>query len=610
MTVERPLIELCFTAKYAKPCYFCGLLTEQGQLIAPSEVYGRYYHYGCAEQRVQELGGPYRVATCKHWVNRGYCLRGDQCIYNHPPRSAAPPPRSPPSCSPTRSQGKVHKPRDEVAAFQGSMAGSNLHKDECRTSQERTGHRSFSKRNKVLNSWRATVLRSWLIDKFGLEKLKEGRGVLDVAGGKGALAFELVNLNRVAATVVDPRTLELGRCTRRLVNGMYHRSVTYQEYNNQYPLEDVLREGVTYPGHVRMLLTPAVVSCVRQAHVDQYADTGGAKKEGAAMVPECMCGAEEATGPPEVSSGPYAVQPCATPVTAQDSPQSGVSGPGLLEDPIPDQIAREMYSNSSGQDLPGAAGEAHVEGPRRSLVLLRDAISESMQAALGVQWTRQGLADHEGKGGFTGRRRRGARRYRDEGDAWLCGPACFEHDPDSCSGDEEDDTGEASSGGGTEQVDEHYDAPSSEEGPSQPGLPTSSTRDLLQDVSPRRGRCPSNQEDEQGKTALQQELRSDIDDIMDLLLNCSIVVGMHPDQATEPLVDLALALGKPFAVVPCCVYAVEFPWRRLESGVRVRSYDQFVEYLCHKRPPGEILCEVQPFEGRNQLIYWMGPTSA
>lgn len=35
--------------------------------------------------------------------------------------------------------------------------------------------------------------------------------MLDVAGGKGALAFELANLNGVPATVLDPRPLSLSR---------------------------------------------------------------------------------------------------------------------------------------------------------------------------------------------------------------------------------------------------------------------------------------------------------------------------------------------------------------------------------------------------------------
>ena len=37
------------------------------------------------------------------------------------------------------------------------------------------------------------------------------------------------------------------------------------------------------------------------------------------------------------------------------------------------------------------------------------------------------------------------------------------------------------------------------------------------------------------------------------LANASAVVGLHPDGATEAIVDFALATGKPFAVVPCCV---------------------------------------------------------
>lgn len=35
--------------------------------------------------------------------------------------------------------------------------------------------------------------------------------MLDIAGGKGDLAFELVNLNRIPATVVDPRPLKLDK---------------------------------------------------------------------------------------------------------------------------------------------------------------------------------------------------------------------------------------------------------------------------------------------------------------------------------------------------------------------------------------------------------------
>ena len=35
--------------------------------------------------------------------------------------------------------------------------------------------------------------------------------------------------------------------------------------------------------------------------------------------------------------------------------------------------------------------------------------------------------------------------------------------------------------------------------------------------------------------------------------NCSLIIGLHPDQATEPIVELALSLNVPFAIIPWCV---------------------------------------------------------
>jgi hypothetical protein len=68
-----------------------------------------------------------------------------------------------------------------------------------------------------------------------------------------------------------------------------------------------------------------------------------------------------------------------------------------------------------------------------------------------------------------------------------------------------------------------------------------------------------------------------------------VVIGYHPDQATEPIVDYALASGKPFVIVPCCVFARDFPHRRRPgppgpdgAGREVSSYEDFVEYLRAK----------------------------
>ena len=35
--------------------------------------------------------------------------------------------------------------------------------------------------------------------------MKSGAGILDVAGGQSELAFQLVNLNDIPCTVIDPR---------------------------------------------------------------------------------------------------------------------------------------------------------------------------------------------------------------------------------------------------------------------------------------------------------------------------------------------------------------------------------------------------------------------
>ena len=60
--------------------------------------------------------------------------------------------------------------------------------------------------------------------------------------------------------------------------------------------------------------------------------------------------------------------------------------------------------------------------------------------------------------------------------------------------------------------------------------------------------------------------------------SCSVVVGMHPDQATEPIVREALAHGKPFAVVPCCTFPNSNTHRYVD-GARVRTHEQFCDYL-------------------------------
>jgi hypothetical protein len=102
----------------------------------------------------------------------------------------------------------------------------------------------------------------------------------------------------------------------------------------------------------------------------------------------------------------------------------------------------------------------------------------------------------------------------------------------------------------------------------------------------------------------------------DVWRHCSVVLGMHPDEATEDIIDLALAHDKPFAVVPCCVFWKRDPHRKTPNGKAVRTWEQFCEYLAAKDDGkqqqggggggGRIQIATLPFPGRNLVIYSLG----
>eukprot|EP00929_Paragymnodinium_shiwhaense_P087462 TRINITY_DN47637_c0_g2_i1.p1 TRINITY_DN47637_c0_g2~~TRINITY_DN47637_c0_g2_i1.p1 ORF type:complete len:493 (-),score=100.33 TRINITY_DN47637_c0_g2_i1:153-1577(-) len=85
-----------------------------------------------------------------------------------------------------------------------------------------------------------------------------------------------------------------------------------------------------------------------------------------------------------------------------------------------------------------------------------------------------------------------------------------------------------------------------------------------------------------------------------LVERCCVVVGLHPDQATGGVVDLALAYGKPFAVVPCCTFADDFPERQLDDRP-VRTYDDLVEWL--KLRDRDVKVDFLSFMGKNLVVF-------
>jgi len=85
------------------------------------------------------------------------------------------------------------------------------------------------------------------------------------------------------------------------------------------------------------------------------------------------------------------------------------------------------------------------------------------------------------------------------------------------------------------------------------------------------------------------------------LTSVKLIVGLHPDEATEPIVATALALDLPFAVIPCCVFAASFPLRRLKDGSSPSSYEEFLTYL--KEKDAGIQEEILSFSGKNTVLF-------
>jgi hypothetical protein len=89
-----------------------------------------------------------------------------------------------------------------------------------------------------------------------------------------------------------------------------------------------------------------------------------------------------------------------------------------------------------------------------------------------------------------------------------------------------------------------------------------------------------------------------------LLGGCGLLIGFHPDQATDAIVDFAVARSKPVVLVPCCVFARDFPDRRFADGSDVASFEDLVRY-CRERLGPAVRSEFLPYNGRNNaLVLW------
>lgn len=175
------------TTKEAKPCAICNGTIPPGSIARPAistDGVKRidFAHIDCLAADDE------RVPICKHWQSKGVCVYESTCVFRHP----------------------------EALRLTSDRA--------------RTRHGTWMRR-RIFNEGRCGVLRRWLIEVFGYEYLRSGSGIIDVAGGKGELSFEFVNLSDIPCTVFDPRPLELNRYRRKLDFGFYHNNDVLGAYN-------------------------------------------------------------------------------------------------------------------------------------------------------------------------------------------------------------------------------------------------------------------------------------------------------------------------------------------------------------------------------------------
>jgi len=105
-------------------------------------------------------------------------------------------------------------------------------------------------------------------------------------------------------------------------------------------------------------------------------------------------------------------------------------------------------------------------------------------------------------------------------------------------------------------------------------------------------------------TRIRKILESPLTDpeLIDLVDTCSLVIGLHPDQATGSIVQVASERGKPFAVVPCCVFSAEFPDRKLLNGSFVHSFEELCQWLT-EQSSAPVEKDEMKLTGKNLVLF-------
>lgn len=105
---------------------------------------------------------------------------------------------------------------------------------------EHSNKNNIHKKRKKRNQNFATKFKNWLVENYGMSNLAQSN-VLDIAGGKGDLSFELLHLVGVkSSTVIDPRIVNVNDVYQKLCAGKYVTNALYHKYINKSILQKLI----------------------------------------------------------------------------------------------------------------------------------------------------------------------------------------------------------------------------------------------------------------------------------------------------------------------------------------------------------------------------------
>lgn len=144
---------------------------------------------------------------CRAWLRSYACAAGQACTFRHAFAGAD----EEAQIAKLVAQGEAMRAADDFAT--ASAAAYDAH-DGYRLCGSTLGSRKADK------GARHAIFAKWLVESFGARALRAGTGVVDVAGGKGLISWELAWAHKVPCTALDPRdacpgAAELRRLRRR-----------------------------------------------------------------------------------------------------------------------------------------------------------------------------------------------------------------------------------------------------------------------------------------------------------------------------------------------------------------------------------------------------------